>query len=120
MELLKKILGPIGFVLILIGGVMYGIFYTSGSWTFLPLLAGLVCTIAAVTISLRGRIHSLPRRDPDLPADILLEIQCKDRHDLEQTFLPGPADIEHPCGSRQGNPFHMLLQGGDGRKEGAG
>ena len=62
MELLKKILGPIGFVLILIGGVMYGIFYTSGSWTFLPLLAGLVCTIAAVTISLRSPRSEASRR----------------------------------------------------------
>lgn len=62
MELLKKIIGPIGFVLILIGGVMYGIFYTSGFWAFLPLLLGLLCTITAITISLRSSRSEASRR----------------------------------------------------------
>jgi ABC-type uncharacterized transport system involved in gliding motility auxiliary subunit len=62
MELFKKIVGPIGFVLVLVGGVMYGIFYTSGLWAFLPLLSGLVCTIIAVTLTLRSSRTEASRR----------------------------------------------------------
>lgn len=62
MELLKKVIGPIGFLLILIGGVMYGIFYTSGLWALLPLLLGLACSIAAVTITLRSSRSEASRR----------------------------------------------------------
>ena len=62
MKLIKKIIGPIGFVLILIGGVMFGIFYTSGLWAFLPLLLGLVCTITAITINLRSSRSEASRR----------------------------------------------------------
>lgn len=62
MELLRKIIGPVGFALILIGGVMYGIFYTSGLWALLPLLLGLACTIAAVTIALRSSRSEASRR----------------------------------------------------------
>jgi len=62
MEQLKKIIGPIGLVLVLIGGVMYAIFYTSGPWAFLPLLLGLVCTIASITIALRSSRSEASRR----------------------------------------------------------
>lgn len=62
MELLKKIIGPVGFVLILIGGVMYGIFYTSGPWAFIPLLMGLLCTIITVTMALRSSRSEASRR----------------------------------------------------------
>jgi ABC-type uncharacterized transport system involved in gliding motility auxiliary subunit len=52
-EALKKILGPSGLVLILVGGVTYGILYRSGIVAMLPLLAGLVLTASAVIIRLR-------------------------------------------------------------------
>jgi ABC-type uncharacterized transport system involved in gliding motility auxiliary subunit len=62
MELFRKIIGPVGFILILVGGVMYAIFYTSGLWAFLPLLSGLVCTIISVTLALRSSRSEASRR----------------------------------------------------------
>ncbi|UCF06795.1 MAG: GldG family protein [bacterium] len=52
-EALKKIVGPIGLVLILVGGVTYGILFRSGPLAMLPLLAGLVLTASAIIIRLR-------------------------------------------------------------------
>ncbi len=49
----KKIIGPLGLVLILIGSVTYGILYTSGFIAFLPLFSGLALT--AVSIVLQAR-----------------------------------------------------------------
>jgi ABC-type uncharacterized transport system involved in gliding motility auxiliary subunit len=66
MELFKKIVGPLGFALILIGGVMYGIFYTSGLWAFLPLFLGLVCTVTAVTLNLRSARSEASKRSTRL------------------------------------------------------
>ncbi|HER44096.1 MAG TPA: hypothetical protein ENO08_06520 [Candidatus Eisenbacteria bacterium] len=66
MELFRKILGPLGLALILIGGVIYGIFYTSGSRAVIPLLLGLVCTIAAVTLNLRSSRSEASRRSTRL------------------------------------------------------
>ena len=62
MELLRKIMGPAGFLLIIAGGVMYGIFYTSGPWALLPLLLGLLCTVTAITMSLRSSRSEATRR----------------------------------------------------------
>ncbi len=49
----KKIIGPLGLVLILIGGITYGILYTSGLVAFLPLFLGLALT--AISIALNAR-----------------------------------------------------------------
>jgi len=66
MELFKKIVGPIGLALVLIGGVTYGIFYTSGPWAVLPLLLGLGFTITAVTLNLRSSRSEASRRSTRL------------------------------------------------------
>ena len=50
---LKKIIGPIGLILILIGGVTYGILYTSGWLAFLPLFSGLVLTVISIVLQAR-------------------------------------------------------------------
>ena len=62
MELMKKIIGPLGFALILVGGVMYGIFYTSGGLAILPLLLGLLLTVASVAMNLRSSRSEASRR----------------------------------------------------------
>ncbi|MBN1165252.1 MAG: GldG family protein [Candidatus Krumholzibacteriota bacterium] len=56
MEWLKKLIGPVGLILIVAGGVGYGILYSSGFLAFLPLLAGLILTVTSLFL---GR-----RRDP--------------------------------------------------------
>lgn len=59
---IRKILGGLGLALILIGGIMYGILYTSGIITFLPLLAGLVLSAASLVLSYReARTEGLRR-----------------------------------------------------------
>lgn len=55
MRRLKSILGPLGFVLILVGGVAYGILYTSGAYAILPLLAGLIISAISLTLSYREK-----------------------------------------------------------------
>ena len=50
---LKQVLGPLGLALILIGGVTYGILYTSGAFAFIPLLAGLILSAISLTLSYR-------------------------------------------------------------------
>jgi len=45
-SLIYRILGTAGLVLIVIGGIVYGIFYTSGWPAVLPLLFGLALTVA--------------------------------------------------------------------------
>lgn len=50
---IRKILGAFGLALILIGGVMYGILYTSGIIAFLPLLAGLILSAVSLMLSYR-------------------------------------------------------------------
>lgn len=49
----KSVLGPLGLALILIGGVTYGILYTSGVVAFIPLLAGLILSAISLTLSYR-------------------------------------------------------------------
>jgi ABC-type uncharacterized transport system involved in gliding motility auxiliary subunit len=62
MDLLKRILGPAGLALIVVGGVSYGILYTSGWMAFLPLLIGLTCAIASLVIHLRESPTEASRR----------------------------------------------------------
>lgn len=54
MARLLNILGPLGLVLILIGGVTYGILYSSGWIAIVPLLAGLAAVAASALMNLRG------------------------------------------------------------------
>jgi ABC-type uncharacterized transport system involved in gliding motility auxiliary subunit len=54
MERLKKILGPLGFVLTLIGGVAYGILYSSGWIAVIPLVGGIVLVVASAVLNLRA------------------------------------------------------------------
>ncbi|HEY5132099.1 MAG TPA: DUF4350 domain-containing protein [Candidatus Krumholzibacteriaceae bacterium] len=54
MERLKLILGPLGLVLTLIGGVTYGILYSSGWVAVIPLVAGIAAVIASAVLNLRG------------------------------------------------------------------
>jgi ABC-type uncharacterized transport system involved in gliding motility auxiliary subunit len=51
MERLGRILGGLGFLLILAGAVTYGILYTSGWAAFMPLLIGLALSITSFVIS---------------------------------------------------------------------
>lgn len=55
MEGFKRALGPVGLGLILVGGVTYGILYTSGPPAFLPLLLGLVLSVVSIVINYRER-----------------------------------------------------------------
>lgn len=54
MALFKKLSGPVGLALILIGGVTYGILYTSGLIAIVPLAVGLALVTAAAVTNLRG------------------------------------------------------------------
>ncbi|HVO76408.1 MAG TPA: hypothetical protein VMT60_00350, partial [Candidatus Bathyarchaeia archaeon] len=54
MERLKLILGPLGLVLTLVGGVTYGILYSSGWVAVIPLVAGVAAVVASAVINLRG------------------------------------------------------------------
>lgn len=54
MERLRKILGPLGLVLTLIGGVAYGILYSSGWTAMLPLVAGIALVAVSAILSIRG------------------------------------------------------------------
>jgi ABC-type uncharacterized transport system involved in gliding motility auxiliary subunit len=62
MRVLKNIIGPVGLALILVGGVMYAIFYTSGWKALLPLLVGFICTIASIIIHIRQSSTEASRR----------------------------------------------------------
>ena len=53
MKILGTVLGLLGLALILVGGVTYGILYTSGIPAFLPLLAGLILSAAALVLNYR-------------------------------------------------------------------
>ncbi len=54
MKGLQNVLGPIGLALILIGGVTYGILYTSGWIALLPLLTGLGLTVVSIALNQRA------------------------------------------------------------------
>lgn len=53
MDRLIRYMGPAGLILIVIGGIIYGVMYTSGWPAVLPLLAGLVLSISALVMSYR-------------------------------------------------------------------
>jgi len=53
MKTWEKLLEPIGLALVLIGGVTYGILYTSGILALLPLIVGLGIFIASIVIRMR-------------------------------------------------------------------
>ena len=46
----QKLLEPIGLALVLIGGVTYGILYTSGPVAIIPLVVGLILFISSIII----------------------------------------------------------------------
>lgn len=54
-ERLKMLAGPVGLALILVGGVTYGILYTSGPIAFTPLLVGLVLVVFFLVNNLRRK-----------------------------------------------------------------
>lgn len=54
MERFRKISGPLGLALVLIGVVTYGILYTSGWIAFLPLLVGLALAVTSIVMNVRG------------------------------------------------------------------
>ncbi|MDD4856476.1 MAG: Gldg family protein [Candidatus Krumholzibacteria bacterium] len=62
MERLKDILGPLGLVLTLIGGLTYGILYSSGWAAAIPLVAGIALVAASAVIHLRGARNEGSRR----------------------------------------------------------
>ena len=57
-----RILGTVGLILVVIGGIVYGIFYTSGWPAVLPLAAGLTLTIAAFAGGYRSEKSEGSRR----------------------------------------------------------
>jgi ABC-type uncharacterized transport system involved in gliding motility auxiliary subunit len=54
MERLGRILGPLGLVLILAGGITYGILYSSGWLAVVPLVIGIALVVASAVSSFRG------------------------------------------------------------------
>jgi ABC-type uncharacterized transport system involved in gliding motility auxiliary subunit len=54
MERLVKILGPLGLALILVGGIAYGILFSSGWPAVVPLVAGIVLVAASAALGSRG------------------------------------------------------------------
>ena len=54
MARLRIILGPLGLVLTLVGGVMYGILYSSGWAAAVPLVAGIALVMISAALSIRG------------------------------------------------------------------
>jgi ABC-type uncharacterized transport system involved in gliding motility auxiliary subunit len=62
MKRLGRILGLIGLVLILAGGVTYGILYTSGRLAIVPLVVGIALVAASAALSLRGARSEGSRR----------------------------------------------------------
>lgn len=62
MERLKGILGPLGLALILVGGVTYGILYSSGWLAVVPLVAGIVLVIVSAVFNFRGARSEGSRR----------------------------------------------------------
>jgi len=59
----QKLLEPVGLILVLLGGVTYGILYTSGPVAIIPLVVGLILFIASIIVrfkvaSTEGSIRS--------------------------------------------------------------
>jgi ABC-type uncharacterized transport system involved in gliding motility auxiliary subunit len=54
MKRLLEVLGPLGLILTIVGGVTYGILYSSGWVAIVPLLVGLALVITAAVMSLRS------------------------------------------------------------------
>jgi ABC-type uncharacterized transport system involved in gliding motility auxiliary subunit len=61
-SLIYRITGAAGLILIVIGGIVYGIFYTSGWPAVLPLLAGLVLTVISFAGGYRSEKSEGSRR----------------------------------------------------------
>ena len=61
-SVIYKVLGAAGLVLIIIGGINYGIFYTSGLPAVLPLVIGLALTILAFAGGYRSEESEGSRR----------------------------------------------------------
>jgi ABC-type uncharacterized transport system involved in gliding motility auxiliary subunit len=62
MERFKMILGPLGLLLTLIGGVTYGILYSSGWAAVIPLVLGVGLVVASAILTLRGERTEGARR----------------------------------------------------------
>lgn len=63
MERLRRILGPLGLVLVLAGGVTYGILYSSGWLAVVPLAAGIMLVVASAVFNFRGARSEGSRRN---------------------------------------------------------
>jgi ABC-type uncharacterized transport system involved in gliding motility auxiliary subunit len=74
MALFKKLAGPVGLALILVGGVAYGILYTSGLAAVLPLVVGLALVAAAGVLNLRGARTEGARRSARLGVNAAVSI----------------------------------------------
>jgi ABC-type uncharacterized transport system involved in gliding motility auxiliary subunit len=74
MEWLKRLSGPLGLALILVGGVTYGILYTSGWIAILPLLVGVALVVVAVVVNLRGARTEGARRSARLGVNAAVSI----------------------------------------------
>ncbi len=61
-SVIYRILGAVGLLLVLIGGIVYGIFYTNGWPAVIPLVLGLVMTITAFTGAYRSEKSEGSRR----------------------------------------------------------
>ncbi len=74
MQRIKKLIGPAGLVLTLIGAVTYGILSSSGWAAALPLAAGLALVAASVAMSLRGERTEGSRRSARLGINAAVSI----------------------------------------------
>ncbi|MFA4947575.1 MAG: DUF4350 domain-containing protein [Candidatus Krumholzibacteriia bacterium] len=63
MERLRRILGPLGLVLILAGGITYGILYSSRWLAVVPLVVGIMFVAASAVLNLRGARSEGSRRN---------------------------------------------------------
>ena len=74
MTLFKRLSGPVGLALILVGGVAYGILYTNGLVAILPLAIGLALVAAAAIVNFRGARTEGARRSARLGVNAAVAI----------------------------------------------
>jgi len=74
MEWLKRLAAPVGLALVLVGGVTYGILYTSGIVALLPLAAGLALVALSVVLNRRGMQSEGARRSARLGLNAAVSI----------------------------------------------
>ncbi len=74
MPLFKKLAGPVGLALVLVGGVAYAILYTSGLAAILPLAIGIALVAAAAVMNLRGARTEGARRSARLGVNAAVSI----------------------------------------------